>query len=86
MPKFVKKPIEVEAFHYTFDSPNFRIWRRKMRFIDWFFKPHDSRLWIITPEGEFFVSQGDWIIKGIQGEFYPCKPDIFEKTYSPVEE
>ena len=30
------------------------------------------------------VSEGDWIIKGIKGEFYPCKPDIFEATYEPV--
>jgi hypothetical protein len=39
---------------------------------------------IDTLEGKMHVSDGDWIIKGVQGEFYPCKPDIFEATYEPV--
>lgn len=42
--------------------------------------------WIDTFEGGHIVCPGDWIIKGIQGEFYPCKPDIFEKTYEKVSE
>jgi hypothetical protein len=42
--------------------------------------------WIHTLEGGHIVSPGDWIINGIHGEFYPCKPDIFESTYEPVEE
>lgn len=41
--------------------------------------------WIDTPEGGHNVCPGDWIITGIKGEFYPCKPDIFEATYEPVE-
>ena len=36
---------------------------------------------IVTLEGDMATRKGDWIIKGIKGEFYPCKPDIFEKTY-----
>lgn len=40
---------------------------------------------IVTLEGEMQASPGDWIIRGVQGEFYPCKPDIFEQTYEPVE-
>ena len=39
---------------------------------------------ISTLEGDMEVSPGDWIIKGVVGEFYPCKPDIFEKTYEKV--
>lgn len=39
-----------------------------------------------TLEGTHIVTAGDWIITGVQGERYPCKPDIFEKTYEPVEE
>lgn len=39
---------------------------------------------IHTLEGIMMVSPGDWIIKGVKGEFYPCKPDIFEATYEPV--
>jgi hypothetical protein len=41
--------------------------------------------WIDTLEGGHNVCPGDWIITGIQGEHYPCKPDIFEATYEPVE-
>lgn len=38
-------------------------------------------LYLITLEGEMHVSNGDYVIKGVQGEFYPCKPDIFKATY-----
>ncbi len=41
---------------------------------------------IPTLEGDMTVSNGDWIIKGVKGEFYPCKPDIFEMTYEKVVE
>jgi len=49
------------------------------------FTPPDARLYIPTPEGTITASPGDWIIKGIKGEFYPCKPDIFAQTYEAVE-
>lgn len=39
---------------------------------------------ITTLEGKMLVSPSDWIIKGVNGELYPCKPDIFEKTYEPA--
>ena len=42
--------------------------------------------WIDTIKGGHNVCPGDWIITGPQGEYYPCKPDIFEQTYEPVEE
>ena len=41
--------------------------------------------WIDTLEGGHIVCPGDWIIKGVKCEFYPCKPDIFETTYEPEE-
>ena len=44
------------------------------------------RLFILTLEGEMEVSMGDWVIKGVEGEFYPCKPSVFEKTYDVVKE
>ena len=40
--------------------------------------------WIDTLEGGHIVCPGDWIITGVQGEHYPCKPDIFEQTYDPI--
>src|SRR5690606_3184601 len=47
--------------------------------------PPCGQLTIPTLEGTMIANPGDWIIKGIKGEFYPCKPDIFEATYEPVE-
>jgi hypothetical protein len=41
---------------------------------------------ILTPEGTMSARNGDWIIQGVNGKFYPCKPDIFDKTYERVEE
>ncbi len=46
-------------------------------------KKHDHG-WIDTLEGGHVVCPGDWIIRGVQGELYPCKPDIFEQTYEAV--
>jgi hypothetical protein len=45
-----------------------------------------SELYIETLEGKMTAKPNDWIIKGVNGEFYPCKPDIFHKTYELVEE
>lgn len=47
--------------------------------------PQEGTLMIRTLEGDMRVSYGDWVIKGVNGEFYPCKPDIFAKTYEEVE-
>lgn len=44
----------------------------------------ERRLLIRTLEGWLIASPGDWIIRGIKGEFYPCKPDIFAQTYEPA--
>ncbi len=43
-------------------------------------------LTVHTLEGDMTASFGDWVIKGVQGEFYPCKPDIFAETYAPADE
>lgn len=47
--------------------------------------PATGDLMIRTLEGDMRVTYGDWVIKGVQGELYPCKPDIFEQTYEAVE-
>ena len=44
----------------------------------------DPYMRIVTLEGTMVASKGDWVIRGVQGEFYPCKPDIFEATYERV--
>ena len=48
--------------------------------------PRDGRLIISTPEGLHWADEGDWIIRGVQGEFYLCKPSVFQATYQPAEE
>lgn len=48
--------------------------------------PATGFMLIATLEGVMTAKCGDYIIRGVQGEFYPCKPDIFEQTYEPVEE
>jgi hypothetical protein len=92
MPLFVKKPVVVEARHYTGREPNGSIGG----LIDWINSNGgnagtttpddlDDRQFLIgTLEGAMLVRLGDWVIKGIRGEFYPCKPDIFAQTYKEV--
>jgi hypothetical protein len=83
--KFRKKPIEVEAI---FVEPYYRNLEEIIHFVGDDVCPIERRpdyvLKIKTLEGDMAVSGGDWIIKGIDGEFYPCKPWIFEKTYEKV--
>ena len=92
--RYRKKPIEVEAVRLTaWDGLGNRTAERcslvtwlnncGADFIDGFL---DGKLLLRTLEGDMQASVGDWIIRGIAGEFYPCKPDIFEATYEPVEE
>lgn len=81
MPKFRKKPVVIEAMQFTGNDDEC------MRFCPTARDPIDRcpNLIIPTLEGEMLVSMGDWIIKGVNGEFYTCKPDIFTKTYEPAE-
>lgn len=79
--KYRKKPVEVEAMRY--DKRNYRaalVFAPNVAGFDWLYE----KLTLNTLEGEMTVSDGDYIIKGVQGEFYPCKPDIFHETYEPV--
>lgn len=86
MPKFRKKPVVIEAMQFT-DEMKDRCYNfvRCNSFPD-FNDKGEPILKIQTLEGVMTTSLGDWIIKGVNGEFYPCKPDIFEKTYEAVEE
>lgn len=81
MSKFRKKPIVIEAIQFLGDE-------NLQECLDFLQgqKCGGDDLTIVTLEGDMRVSKNDFIIKGIQGEFYPCKPDIFEATYELVEE
>lgn len=81
MAKFRKKPVVIDAIQWNGNN---------IEYIEKFYDKqeplfvHADELKIQTLEGEMTASNGDWIIKGVNGEFYPCKPDIFEKTYEPA--
>lgn len=78
---YVKRPVVVEAVQYRVTNVV-----EVTRFLgDQLHEPGIEGLSIRTLEGTMLASPGDWIIKGVQGEFYPCKPDIFEQTYDPYE-
>lgn len=85
-----KKPVEIEAFQFDGTDAG------AQRVIDWIntFMPEDDgpgvwveafgsarELRIMTLEGVMEATEGDWIIRGVAGEFYPCKPAIFDASY-----
>ncbi len=99
MPLFRKKPVEVEAFQMTQErrqsNADWPTWLHRA----WNFERYepgsvypteegtgDGTLSITTLEGEHLVTWGDFIIRGAQGELYPCKEDIFRATYDPVDD
>jgi hypothetical protein len=88
MPKFRKRPVEIEAVQFDGSSTckaAIRRWMEGFEFVTATVQTRDLSDFVIqTPEGDMYASPGDWIIRGVQGEFYPCKPDIFEATYEPV--
>ena len=98
MSKYRKKPVVIEA--RQFDGSEEGLWLAR-NFLggsddgqlpgggEWHANEQDEggwRLYIATLEGVMEVSPGDWIIQGVQGEFYPCKPDIFAATYEPADD
>lgn len=85
MPKFRKKPIEIEAEQFTNENKDRALNFVRCNVATGFDEKNNPVMDIQTLEGTMRVSLGDWIIKGVNGEFYPCKPDIFEKTYEPIE-
>ena len=80
--KYVKKPVVIEAVKFTKDS--FEEVKKFTNNTAHSLETDENGVIICTIptlEGEMIASEHDYIIKGINGEFYPCKPDIFEKTY-----
>ena len=90
--KYRKKPVVIEAFKWTGDieqteNPEWCI--LKIKCGDIYFTNEGTvacEMKITTLEGIMTAQRGDWIIQGIKGECYPCKPDIFQATYEPVKE
>jgi hypothetical protein len=99
--KFRKKPVEIEAMQLVGDNTDmFAVYQWVEEHTQGSFAPYAAELpasgvsidpatgfmLIATLEGVMQAKPGDWIIRGVQGEFYPCKPDIFDATYEPVEQ
>lgn len=86
MAKYRKKPVVIEAVQWKGNNEI-----EIQEFIadgSWKWEADNGKinLYICTLEGLMIAPVGDWIIRGVNGEFYPCKPDIFEKTYEKLEE
>lgn len=84
MAKVRKKPVEVEAVQYEHPGPLSDELAEFLKTAEYFFI--DNGLVIKTLEGNRMVYLGDWIIKGVIGEFYPCERDRFEVAYEFVED
>jgi len=90
--RYRKKPVVIEAFQYDgdftysdgtpYEAPE---WIFKALEDETMYFKDAGELYIKTLEGELHASVNDYIIQGIDGELYPCKPDIFAKTYEPAE-
>lgn len=94
--RFRKKPVEIEAIQYTGDNleqvleftgkhPSWGNWFRSFEDYSNHVKNNDNIFKIITLEGTMEATPGYWIIRGVNGEHYPCHPEIFEKTYERVD-
>lgn len=83
--KYRKKPVVVEAVQITPGNDD-----AILAFMEATTCPFEVtgayEMVVHTLEGDMHVSTGDWLIRGWQGEFYPCKPDIFEATYEAVDD
>jgi hypothetical protein len=87
--RFRKKPLVIDAIQYTGSNWD-AVWKwflgfHKAQKLGQFYETDGHRIKIGTQEGTMFADANDWIIRGVKGEFYPCKPDIFEETYEPAE-
>jgi hypothetical protein len=88
MAKYRKKPVVIEAIQWdgTIDTlGQIELFMHEGPSADYTKGNKNPTIIIPTLEGDMIANVGDWIIKGVKGEFYPCKPDIFEKTYEKVE-
>jgi hypothetical protein len=86
MPKFRKKPVEIEAWQFDGSMTSAEAIAKRDKSMS-ALSSEDGDVFVIidTLEGRMTANPNDWIIKGVKGEFYPCKPDIFAATYDAIE-
>ena len=80
--KYRKKPVVIEALEWR--GSNEKEMRNFFKSVDFSNFSFNNGLIITTLEGKYRAEVGDFVIKGVKSEFYPCKPDIFEMTYEEV--
>ncbi len=88
MTQYRKKPIVIDAFQFDGSYESVACVIAVTSAARWFGEGHSGRppcVEIQTLEGTMTAMPGDWIIRGVKGEFYPCKPDIFAATYEPAD-
>jgi hypothetical protein len=83
--RYRKKPVVIEAMQFTGQPRGILEWTGMNDAAGSYVFWNDGKLIIRTLEGDMTADAGDWIIRGIKGELYPCKPDIFEATYERAE-
>lgn len=96
--RFRKKPVEIEAMQWPDgDDDSYDAQCQRAAIHRWVWG-NGGKTWVVirrhaepgvhvvveTLEGDMRIGNGDWIIRGVAGDFYPCKPDIFEQTYDPL--
>jgi hypothetical protein len=81
MARYRKKPVEIDAVQWTGENEEELAEFLGQSLLHWL---PDQRIRVGTLEGGHDASLGDWLIRGVQGEHYPCKPDIFDATYEAV--
>ena len=84
--KYRKKPVVIEAVQFFDNTDCLSELADFMGGVALSYETDKPLLVIETLEGTMAANEGDYIIKGVNGEFYPCKPDVFEKTYEKVDE
>jgi hypothetical protein len=88
MGRYRKKPVEIEAIKFTHDNwGEIKAFTNETAYKGLHIERIDGIATCIIPtlEGQHIATEGDYIIKGVKGEFYPCKPDIFELTYEKID-
>ena len=85
--KYKTKPVEIEAIQYLREENIMAVqdWFENQNGRKFVYDSSDKEYYVETLECRMKVSKGDFIIKGIKGEFYPCKPDIFEMKYEKID-
>ena len=82
MAKFRKKPVVIEAECYL-EANDYLPFCETDNPVE--YDDDVGKAYINTLEGQLFINDGDWVIRGVKGEYYACKPDIFELTYEPAD-